>query len=100
MCEEKTLDGGKETLKKRTPYGFVAQKSNGVTSQALPFLQSGLQGGPTAGMYFTLTHTDSIWSSGPLNHRREEMFNSLTLSVGPTCEFVCMCATAIAARLL
>lgn len=44
-------------------------------------LRSDSQGGPAAGMYFTLKHTDSIWSCGPLNHLREEMFNSLCLRV-------------------
>lgn len=47
--------------------------------EVFPLLQSGLQGGLCAGMYFTLEHTDSIWSSEPLNHLREEMFISLYL---------------------
>lgn len=71
---------------KKNPIRPRCRKPNRVTSQALPFLQSALQGGPAAGMYFTLTHTDSIWSSGPLNHLQEEMFNSLTL---------CLCVTHV-----
>lgn len=77
---------------KKNPQIPRCTKSNRVTSQALPFLQSGLQGGLAAGMYFTLTHTDSIWSSGPLNHLWEEMFNSLTLCLCVTHVNVCVCA--------